>query len=601
MGANKIVIFDRQVSRLEFDDYILDDEWSEISIYYFESSCVPAFADGISSRQLSLTESEKTEVNFMVMRKLLGFSDLMYRQKTTFPAWEYHKFRSYFSLRNLMYKVNALRKVQFGGAEILYFGVNSDLIDLAQPDINIKVILSDKLAKRTGNKSIKYFYLNYLLRAIRGSIKRLFSTSISKCDILFIDSNSRQLMQSEDAGMYIKGHPQLEYLISDLPDYVGSINEVFLNKMKTYKLSHIFQPTKKYEPLVFGESIFLFSLFSHLIRKKVKKENDTLLIHLENIENQSLDVEYQYFVKDIRRNLKMTNFFIKRFYAYRGFFRKANIKAVFTTDENSPFARSILDAAKAEGVKTVGIQHGTLHELHPAYRYTKAQVDAGVLPDFTLVWGEFWKEFLIDYGNYPKDSLYITGQIRTDVIPNLKKQQKKLNYNKLVVFASQPQRDPLLRRRAAEDVFKACKTIPDVHLAVKLHPNEYEDEQYYRDIASQIGIENFSIEKQLDLYELIGSCDVLITCFSTVGTETVYFKKPLIILDHLKQDIMRYIEKGVGVQATDDITLKKHVQAFLDGERKINRQAYDDFIRDYAYKIDGKAAKRTLEFFKTLV
>jgi len=103
------------------------------------------------------------------------------------------------------------------------------------------------------------------------------------------------------------------------------------------------------------------------------------------------------------------------------------------------------------------------------------------------------------------------------------------------------------------------------------------------------------ITLDIDLYLLISICDVLITCFSTVGTETVYFHKPLIILDHLKQDIQNYHKEGVALQAANMKELKDHLENTLNEVSKIDPDAYDKFITKYAFAIDGKAAERALE------
>jgi len=88
---------------------------------------------------------------------------------------------------------------------------------------------------------------------------------------------------------------------------------------------------------------------------------------------------------------------------------------------------------------------------------------------------------------------------------------------------------------------------------------------------------------------------VLITCFSTVGTETVYFNKPLVILDHLKQDIMGYAAEGVAFHATDAVSLTKILSGITNETLKIDREKYDSFIQNYAYRIDGKVAERCIQ------
>jgi hypothetical protein len=85
-----------------------------------------------------------------------------------------------------------------------------------------------------------------------------------------------------------------------------------------------------------------------------------------------------------------------------------------------------------------------------------------------------------------------------------------------------------------------------------------------------------------------------------VGTETIYFKKPLVILDHLRQDIQGYCREGVALQACSKDELKKHLISLLSGETGIDEIAYERFIERYAFAIDGKASERALSFIERL-
>jgi CDP-glycerol glycerophosphotransferase (TagB/SpsB family) len=196
----------------------------------------------------------------------------------------------------------------------------------------------------------------------------------------------------------------------------------------------------------------------------------------------------------------------------------------------------------------------------------------------------------------------IAGQVRTDIIPKLLEQNKTLklpfNYQskKLVVFASQPQLDPKLRKQAALDVYKSVKQLSDILLVVKLHPAEKNDFEYYRDIANEAGCNNYQIILNVDLYLLLSKTDVLITCFSTVGAEAVYFKKPLITLDHLDEDLLNYHQEGVALKATNDEELKKCLEKTLDPDYKLDQDAYRQYVKKYAYKIDGQVSNRILDF-----
>ena len=122
------------------------------------------------------------------------------------------------------------------------------------------------------------------------------------------------------------------------------------------------------------------------------------------------------------------------------------------------------------------------------------------------------------------------------------------------------------------------------------------DENYYREIAKEAQCKNYRIIHKVDLYLLISLSDVMVTCFSTVGAETVYFNKPLIILDHLRQDIQGYHKAGIAKQATNAEELQNLLSGFLKNKISVNKEAYTSYIEKYAYRIDGHVADRILSF-----
>ena len=111
-------------------------------------------------------------------------------------------------------------------------------------------------------------------------------------------------------------------------------------------------------------------------------------------------------------------------------------------------------------------------------------------------------------------------------------------------------------------------------------------------------LNNYTISRDEDLYILLKISNLVITCFSTVGTEALYFGKPLIILDHLKQDILKYHRDGVAFQATNANELANFIDEILSGKLSINPQVLEDYILESTYKIDGKAAERFVEVIK---
>ena len=236
--------------------------------------------------------------------------------------------------------------------------------------------------------------------------------------------------------------------------------------------------------------------------------------------------------------------------------------------------------------------------------YSKKDIHRKPFPEYNILWGKYWKEILNENGNYPLDSLILAGQIRTDIIPKLiENSQNDPDINplekKIIMFASQFQRDESLREKAALDLFSAVKHFPEYLLIIKLHPSEKNEFEYYHKLAKIAGCSNYKILYYYDLYKLISLSRIVVTCFSTVGTEAVYFYKPLIIIDHLKQDIQNYKKAGVAFQATNEYEIKNFIELLDSNQISIDKTKYDEFISQYAYKIDGNVSKRIIQIIKS--
>ena len=556
------------------------------------------------AQRIGLNADEKREINYSVMAEVLQFGDLPVGDQTvaelfsvdTASVWHYHKFRVYFAVRNLMYFLKPIEHHFSSFKDHLWY-VSSEAKPLQNlyPDVDFRFPATKTKAKiNFGNilsylVLIKYRFLNYL-----------FTAKKHPEYLLYLTENYSTMLDKQTLKT-TSGHNVLEYLISGLDDRFALLTEVLMPKLKgksDYTFSwNQYQSLWNESPKIFIEGILISGLLKRRVRKSAKKAQQNILLAHSRVSEVKLS-KIQKLTFEVFQSLdKSSGFYLYRYFAARNYFKDSGIKAVIASDENSPLTKSILDAAKFYGIKIIGLQHGTMHDLHPAFLYTPNDRRNRIMPDLTLTWGSNWEEYLIEKGNYPKESVVSVGQIRTDIIPALllSEKQKPAHQTLRIVFASQPQRDPELRYQAAYDVFKAARTFPNTNLIVKMHHREFADSAYYEAIAKEAGCTNYVLDTTSDLYQLIASCDVLITCFSTVGAETIYFYKPLIILDHLKQDIQGYAAEGVAFQATDADSLASILSGILGGKLKVDRAKYDSFIQKYAFRIDGKVAERCIK------
>lgn len=595
---SKTIIINRLLSDSEIDEIKrLADAGAKV--FSISASNSMDFAE-----RILLSPEEKKQINYEIIDEVLRFGDLPVDDQTladlfridTASVWHYQKFRVYFAVRNLMYFLRSAQ-LKFSSFEDHIWFVPSETKPLGGlfPEVNFRFPTTKTKARFNFGD-----LFSYLLLIKYRFLSQLFSAPKHPEYLVYLTEKYSSVL--DKSTMKTKsGHHILEYLISELDGRFALLTEVLMPKPKgksDYSFSwKQFQSSWNEHPKVFLEGFLISGLLKKSVRKSANKAQETIRSAYPKVRETELSLIQKLTLEVFQSLDKSSGFYLYRYFAARNYFKTSGIKAVIAADENSPLTKSILDAARFCGIKIIGLQHGTMHDLHPAYLYTPTDCKNRVMPDLTLTWGKYWEEFLIEKGNYPKDSVISVGQIRTDIIPILLKEEirKKDEPGKTIVFASQPQRDPELRYQAAFDVFKAAAKLPQSSLIVKLHPREFSDSEYYLNIAKEADCTNFILDTTSDLYQLIASCDVLITCFSTVGTETVYFHKPLIILDHLKQDIMGYVAEGVAFHASDAESLAEILSGVFSGSLQINREKYDSFIEKYAFQIDGKVAERCLK------
>ena len=517
------------------------------------------------------------------------------------PIWHYQRFRIFFILRPLFLLRYAIAHFLNQGSHVSIYCDAAHAPKLVDFVEKISLHIGKPKKKPPVNFTSFFNYIIYF--KIKVLLDLLHSPDLRNSKHVFIDRSLKQLCRHIDT-LELKYD---NYTLSALFDKAGEdsliISETEPPKFRgngTFRLSAaIFAGSGRQSRTISGEYILFRGVISRSLykeRKQMISELDSAIARLKSIKfTDSEAIIFNSFL-----NLSKTNaYFITRFLAYRRFFRRNKFLTISSIDENSPSARCILDAARSTGSKTIGIQHGNIGDAQPAYLYTEKDRKNGLMADLTLVWGEYWREFLVSKGNFPAGSVRITGQIRTDIIPKLLSHPDELKNEfgvkkPIAVFASQPIPDPYTRRKAASEVFKSFSELPGYELFVKLHPAERDSVNYYREIAENMGCTDYRIVYDVDLYSLLAASSLVITCYSTVGTEAIYFGKPLIILDPMREDLLGYHKAGVAWQALNSDDLTELARGILTRRLEPDMDAYRRFIEKYSYRIDGQATVRTL-------
>ena len=477
----KTVIINRTLSATEQEEVRQLVE-SGAQVFSFTATDLPDFA-----RLIAPGRDDKKSVNYSIMNEVLQFGDWQVDNQTvaelfsieTASVWHYHKFRVYFAVRNLMYFLQPLRQ-KFTSFEGHRWYVNADIKILKRVFPEVELRLPEQKSEASFNYRILFSYLILLKFRV---LSYLFSSKKKPEYLLYMTEKYSTVLDKKTLKTK-QGHHILEYLISELDDRFALLTEVLMPKAKG-KSDYSYSKKQFGRKLdhcrkIFIEGFMVSGLLSGKVRRSTNQAQRVLIQAYPKVRETELSVTQRLILEVFQSLHSSSRFFLFRYFAARRFFANSGIKAVIAGDENSPLTKSVLDAAKFCGIKVIGLQHGTMHDLHPAYLYTPNDSKNGVMPDLTLTWGKYWEQFLIEKGNYPEGSVISVGQIRTDIIPVLTKaeSQKQVNPTERIVFASQPQRDPELRFQAAYDVFKAAQNLRNTHLIVKLHPREFGDAVY---------------------------------------------------------------------------------------------------------------------------
>jgi len=605
------VVVNRHLSPEEVDEIRDFRGKGDYKFLFLKDINVELHAMGFEKFELS--NEKRSEVYYDVLKGLNDFGDKKVSDKSISEwmnqdkagVWYYNRFRIYFYLRELAYEHVVMQGLSSEYEKVIAFTGDNELLK------NV-----DLLEIRKGKDIIKgkpdyLSYINYALLVVIRSLITIFRISkLRKIKHIVLAPSNRQSGLDFNTMKIVKDVFILSYFYNKLdPDFVildyTQMPRLYTDdkiRIKRYHYSSIHKDKLR----IYEEYFLLRAILSSKIRKKLKKASTNLLEIYDKIENSvSSDLE-KVILMQYRKYHKSTLLYLLKYFTYDKLFSKHRFSTISGIDENSPGVKSIFEAAGKNHITTIGLQHGSIYDLSVAYMYSKIDKDRNVMADYTMLWGDKWKETLINKGNFREESLIITGQIRTDIIPKLHSVDrqsviKNIDPDKsLVVFASQPQPDQQQRRQAALDVFGSVRDMKNVFLLVKLHPAEREDTGYYHKLAKESNCSNYSLMYDIDLFLLLSVCDIMITCYSTVGMETIYFGKPLIIHDPFKLDMASYFKEGVAFQATNENELEMYIEKILSSELKINQEAYKRFISGYAYKIDGKASERCLNFIKSL-
>jgi len=550
---------------------------------------------GISSSVIEDYAGIKQSVSTDLIKKVCEFpnsekgNEIINKLSTdNFHLWYYHRFRLFFALEQEWILSRLIASVNFD--EIFVFST----IKVSVPsDIKVEFKLSTA-AKKVG----KGQWFNYLFVLLRRWLYQSGKPK-KKHPIMFLN---HALMEN-----YIYDADKRKAVIDNT--YLGSYLE--RTKGELYVMDEVPTPAagkltskrryKKYpypdRDVLYSERILVNGLLSAKIRSSVRKTSASWNSYLQGISNNDAETD---FVKDISRLLlsynSATKDYMIRYHSFIKYFKKhKQFKLIATIGEQDSIRKAILDAARFSNIKTVGIQHGTIYDNHISYTYSSQEQKNQPAPDHMLVWGQKWKENLIKFGNYSPESIEVVGQLRTDVIPQLQSEQSDDKESFKIIFASQPM--PIFQDRidVLRAVLRAAANVPEVELIIRPHPRE-SDNLFFDRIAKEEGVTSYSIERKEGLYQTMAKSNALITCFSSVAYEALYFELPILIFDPRKEDRLSLIQNELCLHVKDEDSLTETFKALISNQPYSSPERVKRFTKTYTHLVDGNVVNRIKKF-----
>ncbi|NQU94923.1 MAG: UDP-N-acetylglucosamine 2-epimerase [Candidatus Omnitrophica bacterium] len=283
-----------------------------------------------------------------------------------------------------------------------------------------------------------------------------------------------------------------------------------------------------------------------------------------------------------------------------------NIKATILRNDIRELEKTLVSVSKKNDIPTLVIQHGILAEPNG---------HNVILADKIAVWGNRAVSWYEKFDNGPSKTEAIgnpsfdalTKPMRLDknkYIQNALKLSRKKYLSTLITPCTEVHRFSSFETddvsyNLIKHAIKAVKSIGEMNLVVKLHPNQ--NIRAFMELFKKEDKNYVIFVHKTNLHKLIAASDVVMTPDSTVGLEAVIMQKPVVAINLGKRpSLLPFTENGValGVYKGDDI--KNAIEKALHDKevKKSMELARKDFVNDFVYKLDGKCRERVRKLIK---
>lgn len=535
---------------------------------------------GIKGAQEFISESNvdvaKVEEGLMEQFLLLSFDE--FDEKLDLSPWYCSRSKIYFQIRDIYLLIAAINKSSNDREFELY--TQNALWN--KVSFNRKVSLIN--VSQVTTKKVPFVYFKYLLWGIKqGSKKRRFKKQ--KYQALIFD----RIKDNRPVGTKFQNVYMGEFIERFGAKY-GILSEIGIPKKSDKTFS-----TKKEgaKADIFIDYYIVKSFLSKNCRNRVKEQKSSALKIINRTINSSKNELKSLVLHHLLKEMGAYSAYLFKLYAFERMFSKIRISKVLLIDEQGSQSWSLRRAAKEKKIKVFAVQHGAIHHLNPAYRYGNLDHLENYPVEYFFTWGEKSKKVLESFFVFPSEKIVIAGQQRTDALHSLGYLNKKTE-KRLFVVATQPISNIALKESFFYNTMDAVEAYnKELEVIVKAHPGEKEV-GFMKERIQELNTKGFHVtfEQKGDLFELLSETKVLITPYSTVGIEALYFGVDVMVYDPNHQDLIKMLENKVAKKCVDTSDILEGLKESDQNVFPVEKSQIDVFIEHSVFRIDGKVSER---------
>jgi len=346
---------------------------------------------------------------------------------------------------------------------------------------------------------------------------------------------------------------------------------------------------------------FLNSEIKNRIKNKRKSFNWVLQAH-KSIAKQkkdyiTLSVFFNYYFGNRNRFYEIIEFME----TFKEFLIQKKPSLIFLADDGNDIPRAVSYLCEKNKIPCIVCQHGNFD--------SNSIIIGETFATKKLVFGDSFKEILINKGTNKKDIEVVGSPIYDDIKKISKKDKLKFKKNlgiqddRKIILLDSARGDTEEFKEKLNHIIKTIKNS-NFKLIIKQHPCEYRDDKYkniYNKIANEHNVP--IIISQDKMSDMLNISDVFITRFSTTMIEALALDIPVILLNTKRESIYENFpeSKRVLEQITNLNKFEEKLKSILESkDTKPIIKNRKRILENNAGKIDGKTTERIVKMINKL-